>query len=49
MANAAWMIISAFIPAGVVIFGTAVIAVLAAIAATQVLQNTRRSAEGEFR
>jgi hypothetical protein len=47
VANAAWITISAFIPAGVVIFGTAVIAVLAAIAAIQVLQNTRRSTEGE--
>jgi hypothetical protein len=46
VANAAWIIVSAFIPAGVIIAGAAVIAVLAAIAATQVLQNTRRSAEG---
>lgn len=47
VANAAWIIISAFIPAGVVIFGTAVIAMLAAIAAIQVVKNTRRSAGGE--
>jgi hypothetical protein len=47
VASAAWTIISAFIPAGVVIFGAAVIAVLGAIAAVQALQNTRQSAEGE--
>jgi hypothetical protein len=47
VANAAWTITSAFVPAGVVISGMAVIAVVAAIAATQAWQNTRSSGAKE--
>jgi hypothetical protein len=47
VASFAWTITSAFIPAGVVIAGTAVIALVAAIAAVQVLQNAQRNADRE--
>jgi len=47
VANFAWTITSAFIPASVVIAGMAVIALVAAIAALQVLKNAQRNADRE--